>query len=186
MFVVGHNIVIIVVMHEVLDLFRLQRLEWFLSPHDFGNLTFYVNGFPAHSTTPSLQSRGSAFRVSIRYEPPGLPGFNSWQGLGFFSSPPCPDLLWGPPSLLCSGYVGLLSGEVKRPIDIHLVPRLSMHGAKPPLPQNAFMGDTYLSTGTTVLLPFSIRYAGCLLYGYGVVSPSVSSGFLSLYELSSL
>jgi len=27
-------------------------------------------------------------------------GFDSWQGQGFFSSPPPPDLLWGPPNLL--------------------------------------------------------------------------------------
>jgi hypothetical protein len=35
--------------------------------------------------------------------------------LGFFSSPPRPDRLWGPPSLLSSGYQGLFLRVVKRP-----------------------------------------------------------------------
>jgi hypothetical protein len=34
-------------------------------------------------------------------------GFESRQGLGiFFSSPPRPEQLWGPPSLLTNGYQG--------------------------------------------------------------------------------
>jgi len=32
--------------------------------------------------------------------------FDSWQGQGFFSSQPCPEWLWGPPSLLFNGYWG--------------------------------------------------------------------------------
>jgi len=28
-------------------------------------------------------------------------------GWEFFSSPPCPELLWGPPSLLSNGYKGI-------------------------------------------------------------------------------
>jgi hypothetical protein len=34
---------------------------------------------------------------------------------GFFSSPPRPERLWGPPSRLSSGYQGILSVGVKRP-----------------------------------------------------------------------
>jgi hypothetical protein len=41
--------------------------------------------------------------------------FESREGLEIFSSPPCPDRLWGPPSLLTNGYQGAFSLEVKRP-----------------------------------------------------------------------
>jgi len=34
--------------------------------------------------------------------------FGSGRGWEFFSSPPRPDRLWGQPSLLSSGYQGLL------------------------------------------------------------------------------
>jgi hypothetical protein len=37
------------------------------------------------------------------------------RGQEFFSSPPCPDRLWVPPSLLFNGYQGAISLEVKRP-----------------------------------------------------------------------
>jgi hypothetical protein len=37
-------------------------------------------------------------------------GFKSWQGLGIFTSPLCPDKLWGPPSLLSKGTRGSFSG----------------------------------------------------------------------------
>jgi len=39
----------------------------------------------------------------------GRPGFDSWQEQWryFFCKPsPCPDRLWGPPSLLSNGYWG--------------------------------------------------------------------------------
>jgi hypothetical protein len=35
-------------------------------------------------------------------------GSSPGRGREFFSSPPCPERLWGPPSLLSSGYQGLL------------------------------------------------------------------------------
>jgi hypothetical protein len=42
-------------------------------------------------------------------------GFKSQQGLEVFSSPPCPDQLCGPPSLLPKGYQGLYPvGKVAR------------------------------------------------------------------------
>jgi hypothetical protein len=47
----------------------------------------------------------------------GLLGEGSSPGRGweFFSSPPPPDLLWGPPILLSNGHQGGLSLGVKRP-----------------------------------------------------------------------
>jgi hypothetical protein len=42
-------------------------------------------------------------------------GSISREGWEFFSSPPRPDRLWGPPTLLSNWYGGALSLEVKRP-----------------------------------------------------------------------
>jgi hypothetical protein len=42
-------------------------------------------------------------------------GSSPGRGWEFFSSPPCPDPLWGPPSLLSNGFQGTLSLGVKRP-----------------------------------------------------------------------
>jgi hypothetical protein len=39
-------------------------------------------------------------------------GSNPGLGKRFFSSPQCPDMLWGPPSLLSKGYGGFSPGEV--------------------------------------------------------------------------
>jgi hypothetical protein len=39
----------------------------------------------------------------------GLPGFESRQGLGIFSSLPRPYRRWGPPNLLSNGYRMLLT-----------------------------------------------------------------------------
>jgi hypothetical protein len=66
-------------------------------------------------------------------------GSNSGRGWGFFSSSPCSERLWGPPSLLPSGYQGLFTWGVKRPAvklttHLHLVPRSRMHGAVPTFP----------------------------------------------------
>jgi hypothetical protein len=65
------------------------------------------------------------------------PVFDSrqWQWRDLFSSPLHPDWLWGPPSLLCSGYqsfylVGKVAGAWSWPL--HLVQRLWMHGTIPP------------------------------------------------------
>jgi hypothetical protein len=44
----------------------------------------------------------------------GLEERGSIPGRDFMSWPPCPDRLWGPPSLLSSGYRGALLPRVKR------------------------------------------------------------------------
>jgi hypothetical protein len=66
------------------------------------------------------------------------PGFSSrWgQSCNFFSSPSRPDRLWGPPGLLFSGYRRLFP-RVKLTTHPHLVPRLRMCGAMPPLPNTS-------------------------------------------------
>jgi hypothetical protein len=82
----------------------------------------------------------------------------------FFSSPPRPDRLWGPLSILSNGYQRLFpwgkSGRgVKLTIHLHLVPRLRVRGAIHVLPQYAFMAWCSVKiTGTT--LPLSYRGLG--------------------------
>jgi len=48
----------------------------------------------------------------------GRPWFNSRheQWWDYFSSPPRPYRLWGPPSLLSIGYGGVLSPQIRRPV----------------------------------------------------------------------
>jgi hypothetical protein len=59
------------------------------------------------------------------------------RGWEFFSSPPCPDRHWGPPSLLSRGYPELFhwreSGRgMKLTTRFHLLTRSGMCGAIPP------------------------------------------------------
>jgi hypothetical protein len=99
-----------------------------------------------------------------------------WKSL---SSPPCPDRLWGPPSLLSNRYQGLLPwGQSYRGVKLtthpHLVPRLRMRGAILPLPQYAFttwcsvkaQGQFYLF----LYLYFRLIITHCIphacMYGY--------------------
>jgi hypothetical protein len=60
------------------------------------------------------------------------------RGWEFFSSPPRPDLFWGPPRILFNGYQSLsleVNGRgLKLTTHLHLVPRSRMRGAIPPLP----------------------------------------------------
>jgi hypothetical protein len=92
-------------------------------------------------------NRGSSVSIETRLRV-GRQGFNSRKGQRwdfFFSSPQRPDLLWGPPIIPSNGYWRTLYLEskaargVKLTTHLHLVPRLSICGAIPPLLQYVFM-----------------------------------------------
>jgi hypothetical protein len=110
----------------------------------------------------------------------GRPGFNSRkeQWSDSFSSPPRPDRLWGPTDLLSNGYRRLFHREwsswgVNLTTHIHLMPRLSIHGAIPPLPQFAFMAwCSVKSTGTNLPLPYVHCSFRILIYYFMIILPS--------------
>jgi hypothetical protein len=77
---------------------------------------FHPHRFEANSRSPSRDdihrllrnplNRVSSVGIATGWTI-GLSGFDSRGGLGVFFSPPCPDRLWDPPSLLSNGYGGL-------------------------------------------------------------------------------
>ena len=77
------------------------------------------------------------------------------------SSKKCPDRLWGPPISLLNEYHWLVTWRwpgCESDHSFHLMSRLRVSGAVPPLPAYAFR----VRTGTTVLLQFHIHCRDCI------------------------
>jgi hypothetical protein len=95
---------VFVVVYFVIDLVRklLDTPSYFIP---LGQSTFLLALFSAALSfvlEPWWLSRCSDYGWTI-----GVLGFDSRRGLEFFSSPQSPERLWGPPSLLSTGYRGL-------------------------------------------------------------------------------
>jgi hypothetical protein len=90
--------------------------------------------------SPRDQIRDSSVGIATRLRAgrSGFLGFISCGGWTFFSAPPRPLRLWGPPSLQSNGYRRLT-------IHLHLVPKSRMRGAIPPLPLYVFMAWCFTS-----------------------------------------
>jgi hypothetical protein len=69
------------------------------------------------------------------------------NGVKLFSSPPCPDLFWGNPSLLSRGYRRYSGRGAKLTGHLHLMPMLRMCGAIPPVTHTDSWHGAYLSRG---------------------------------------
>jgi hypothetical protein len=92
------------------------------------------------------------------------PGFDPRQG------PLCPDRLWGPPSLLSSGYQRALSPGVKRgrgvtlTTHLHLVPRSRMirsyTSSLPQTPSRRVSGQLYVCF---IKSPFYVLHEFCVI-----------------------
>jgi hypothetical protein len=83
----------------------------------------------------------------------GRPGFDSREGYGVFSSPPHPVWLWGPPSLLSSGYPEPFLRGVKLTTHFLLVPSFRTRGTVPPLSHYVFMVWCLVKHRNNYILP---------------------------------
>jgi hypothetical protein len=91
-----------------------------------------ITALPYH-----IRLYGPAYWYSAGLQGWMIGGSNAGMGWEFLSSPPHPDRLWGPPSLLTNGYQGSFLW-LKRPESeadhSHLVPRPRTRGAIAPPP----------------------------------------------------
>lgn len=102
-----------------------------------------------------------------------------WSTRSSFSSSMCPVCLCGSPSLLSNGHRdSFLAREVRRAVMLnthpHLVPRLRVNGAIPPLPPHEFMACT-----RTTSLPLQTISIMGQYHVATVVAAAVSSQLLS-------
>jgi hypothetical protein len=81
--------------------------------------------FSSISVPVLFMCRDGSFAIATRLQAPRNRGSISSRGTHFLSSL-LPDLLWGPPGLLSTGYRGRSGRGVKLTIHLHLVRRLRM------------------------------------------------------------
>jgi hypothetical protein len=138
----------------------------YLYPSEAGWLPILVASYDTHglrwdySYSPTFlqKSRDSSVGIALGY---GLDDRGSRVRFPAFSSPPRPERLWGPSSLLSNGYQGLFLGEkrpgVKLTTHLHLVPRTKNVWSYTSTPQYTFMawGSVERSTGTPLPSSFS-------------------------------
>jgi hypothetical protein len=106
----------------------------------------------------SLGASSGHYRLDDRGSKSSIHG-RSWT---FFSLSPCPDRIWGPPSLLFRRYRGVFPWDqngrgVKLTTYLHLVPSSRMRGAILPLLQYVFMAWCLIKHRDNFNLPNLIR-----------------------------
>jgi hypothetical protein len=113
-------------------------------PEDGSSMTFRnVGTLPQHTTLKTTTRVFIAMKTSNLTQHIQvntlLMELHSRYGQGFLHSPPRPDRLWGPLSLLSNGYLGILSWEksgrdLMLTTHVRLVPKLRMRGSVHSLP----------------------------------------------------
>jgi hypothetical protein len=83
----------------------LHREKYWLYVVETANFMKCISVYIKNTATELFRSRDSSVGIAMGY---GLDGPDSIPGMErFFSSPQCPDRIWGPPSLLSSRHRAL-------------------------------------------------------------------------------